>query len=313
MRKILAFAICVIIIAAAGVPVLAHFDNDNIGTIPRTETAPVIDGVRDAIYDEGLHIPVRNPHSNTPDGGLGGGADAWLLWDDEALYIFMQVDVVSFFSPDFYEQIQVDAPWELTTVEVLIDFSNQGTANSYVFQFRLNDRGFPNVTPGAENPVLHGEDALQFAQTASVRTDNSYTAEFRIDLAAVAASGVYIGSPIAAGKAIGLYLFSQEIHENGDEALFISNPTDRSGNWQPDLYDYVILGDMVVGAAPAEPEPEPADDAPAPAEAEVTPAVAAAEADKPAPPTADPVTLLVLGSLVSAAGIAAVARKNKRK
>ena len=59
---------------------------------------------------------------------------------------------------------------------------------------------------------------------------------------------------------------------------------------------------------PAAVEPEPADDEPAPVAADA-PAVAAAEAAKPAPPTADPVTLLVLGSLASAAGLVALKKR----
>ena len=60
------------------------------------------------------------------------------------------------------------------------------------------------------------------------------------------------------------------------------------------------------------PEPEP-EEAPAAVEApaEAAPAAEAAEAAKPAPQTFDPVALVALGALVSAAGILAVRRRRR--
>ena len=148
MKKILTVILVAVMLIT---PVLAHEDNANAGTVPKTVAVPVIDGVKDALYDNGLLVPVRNGHSATPDGGLGGGADAWLLWDDEHLYVFMHIDLAgpTLLPDDYDSRVKFKAQWELTTVEVLIDFSNVADAGSNVCQFRLDDRGFPNVTIGS--------------------------------------------------------------------------------------------------------------------------------------------------------------------
>ncbi|MCL2773599.1 MAG: LPXTG cell wall anchor domain-containing protein [Oscillospiraceae bacterium] len=321
MKKFIAILLAaILLIAPLSVTVLADPANTNLGNIPKTATAPVMDGVKDAIYDDGLHVPIRNPHSGSPDGGLGGGADAWLLWDDSYLYVFVQADVAGFYHPDTYADDELNNPWNLTTIEVLLDFSNAGTDGTSVCQFRLNDSGFPNVTLGnASGTWLNGDDTKPYMTTGSVKTANSYTAEYKIDYNKVMTDGVAGGMPDfgaawGAGKQIGVYLFDQELSEDGSSTImYVSVPTDRSGNWDPTMYDYAVLGDTVVGAAaPETTDAQAQDTAPA---ADTQPALVADQPSVPAAPTTgDGMPAMILVAIaVSFAGIIVFAKKRNNK
>ncbi|MCL2815585.1 MAG: hypothetical protein FWD23_13370 [Oscillospiraceae bacterium] len=307
MKKIIALIVAVMVAAAGAGSVFAHSDQNSLGSVPKTAVAPVIDGVKDDIYNEGLYIPIKNPHSATPDGGLGGGAEAWVLWDDDCMYIFIDVKVAYFYVQDDYQDKQVGSQWDLTTVEIIVDFTNATDDPNEVTQFRMDDSGYPNATFGRNTPQLVGDECKPYIGWGSVKGANSYTAEFKIDYKACEAQAkasdiTSYGSAYGAGKQIGFYLFAQEIGD-GESALFISNPTDRSGNWVPDIYDYIVLGDNVVGApAPAEPEPEPAaPEAPPPAVQEPEPAAPAPEAPQSAAPvTGDGLAFAVLTAFACA-------------
>jgi len=182
MKKIIA-ALIAVMLAAMPLTALAHSDNNSLGAIPKTAVSPVADGVKDDIYNQGLHIPVRNPHNATPDGGLGGGADSWMLWDDNYLYVFMAIDLVSFYTPDDYADLQVEQPWMLTTVEVIMDLSNQSDDPEQVCQVRANDSGFPNITFGRSNPHLNGDECKPYMETGFAKGAKSYTIEFKINMA----------------------------------------------------------------------------------------------------------------------------------
>ena len=283
MKKIIAILLA-LMLCVTPLAVFAHSDNTNAGTVPKTATAPVMDGVKDAIYNDGLHVPIRNPHSATPEGGLGGGGDAWLLWEDGFLYVFISVDVKSLDKNADYEDLQAEQPWALTDVEVLIDFSNASDSADDVCQFRMNDRGFPNVTIGRSAAWLNGEECRLYMDWGSTNTANSYTAEYKLKIAEIKKgmddAGMDFGGAFGAGKQLGLYIFAQECSDDGTQALFVSVPTDQSGNWAPATYDYIVLGDKVVGAAAPAPEPEPE-----PVAAE-TPVVEAAPAVVVTPPPA---------------------------
>ena len=314
MKKVIALLLA-LILTAIPITVFAHSDNTNLGVIPKTATAPAIDGVKDDIYDQGLFIPIRNGHSATPDGGLGGGADAWLLWDDDSLYVFMKIDLAGFYSPDDYEDLQVDQPWALTTCEVLIDFANDSDDAEQVCQVRMNDRGFPNVTFARSDPHRSGDECKPYIDWGFTKTDNSYCAEFKIKMSefrkGVEAVGVDFGSNFAAGKQLGLYVFSQECSEDGEQALFVSVPTDMSGNWVPANYDYITLGDNIVGVPVVVEEAAPAGGGEA-ADAEIAPVVAAA-VTAPAARTGDSTMIFVVLAIALAGAVVVTRRAVKTK
>jgi hypothetical protein len=311
MRKIIAVILTAVLLSLP-FTATAHSDHINLGSVPKTAVAPTIDGVKDDIYNQGLMIPIRNPHSATPDGGLGGGADAWLLWEDNYLYVYATVNVAGFYHPDNYDTLQTTEAWVLTTLEILLDYTNAATLPDEVSQYRINDSGFPNVTLGRNSAVVNGADCKPIMETGSTKTDTSYSAEFKINFSESKTQGTANGIPsfggdFTAGKQIGIYLFSQEVAaDNSSQALYIAGPTDRSGNWEPSLYDYIVLGDTVVGAPAVE---EPAAETPAAAD---TPAPEQTTAT-PAPQTGDYTMILVILAIASAAVIAVFRKKSAVK
>ena len=313
MKKIIAIILAAILLTVPFTS-LAHYENDNAGSIPKTATAPTIDGVRDDLYNNALHIPVKTAHSATPDGGLGGGAESWLLWDDEFVYIFMDIATDGpLYHPDDYDQQLMDSPWALTCIELMMDFTNEAEGREDLVKFRLTDSAFQDLSVGFE--TLRGEESKPYYSSASVKTDNNYTVEIKGDIKALKAvlesfDGSF-GSAWAADKQIGLYVFAQEVSADGATALFISVPTDRSGNNAPPMYDYVTLSGTVVN------EPAAADDADAVedvVEDEAVDAPAATDAPtKPAAPKTGDTTAVIFIMFAIALSVAVVfARKAKK-
>ncbi|MCL1794737.1 MAG: hypothetical protein FWG34_12820 [Oscillospiraceae bacterium] len=308
MKKFIALILAAMVIAALAMPALAHSDNDNLGSVPKTATAPVIDGVKDPIYDEGLFVPVKNIHSG--DGGLGGGANAWLLWEDNYLYVFAQMDVASFYL-DEVDEWQMEQPWMLTTFEIIIDFANAGGGHEAVSMIRSDLTGFLTMHAASQDRLASGDECKKYLEFGYAKGSNYFTMEYKINMVefrkAAEAEGLNFGSDFAAGKEIGLYLFSQECAEDGSQALYVSVPSERQGNWVPDNYDYIVLGDNVVGAPEPEPEPEP--DVPAAVPAEPAPAAPEPAAPAPAAPATGDGALWLAVLAIAASGILLAAKK----
>ena len=312
MKKIIALLLA-LILTAIPMTALAYKDNTNAGTVPKTATAPVIDGLKDVIYDEGLFIPVRNIHSG--DGGLGGGSDAWLLWEDNYLYVFAQMDVTGFHTPDELEEWQTEQPWMLTTFEIIIDFANEGGGHEAVSMVRSDDSGFLTMHAASQDRLATGDECKKYVEFGYTKGGNYFTMEFKINIPefrkAAEAEGLNFGADFAAGKAIGLYMFSQEKSDDGD-ALFISVPSDRAGNWVPDNYDFVVLGANEVASALAEPVFAEAADEGAAGGGESAPEPPPA-AIPVAPVTGDGAAIFILIALFAAAAFVSAGRALKNK
>jgi len=257
---------------------------------------------------------VRNIHSG--DGGLGGGSDAWLLWEDNYLYVFAQMDVTGFHTPDELEEWQTEQPWMLTTFEVIIDFANEGGGHEAVSMVRSDDSGFLTMHAASQDRLATGGECKQYVEFGYSKGSNYFTMEFKINIPefrkAAEAEGLNFGGDFAAGKAIGLYMFSQEKSDDGD-ALFISVPSDRAGNWVPDNYDFVVLGDALVGVV-AEPDPVEAADESAAGGGESAPEPPPAAAAIPsAPATGDGAAIFIALAIMAAAAFVITKRVNKNK
>ena len=293
MRKIIAILIAVIL-TCVPFAAFAHSDNGNLGAIPKTAAVPVVDGVKDGLYDNGLKIPVRTPMEGEADfGGLGGGADAWLLWDDAYLYVFINIDIAGTLSaPDNYDDVKTDAPWEVTNVEFFLDFTNEATGTEDQVKFRLDDKGFPTFEPSTED-IIAGDDTKAYFESAGVKSGKAYTIEMKIDINALKAylsgTDADFGSNWAANKQIGIFVFSQEVSADGDTVYYCSS--DLPGINKPPAFDFVSLGGNVVNEPAAEEEPpevQPVEE-PAPI-VDDTPVSAAA----PAPQTGDTVMIMII-------------------
>ena len=307
MKKITAVLLA-LILTALPFTALAHSSNTNLGAIPKTATAMVIDGVKDPTYDEGLFVPIKNVHSG--DGGLGGGANAWLLWEDNYLYVFVQMDVVSFYL-DEVDEWQIEQPWMLTTFEVTMDFANAGGGHEAVSMIRSDLTGFMTMHAASQDRLATGDECKKYVELGYAKGSNYFTMEFKINIPefrkAAEAAGLDFGSDFVAGKEIGLYLFSQEVSEDGTQALYVSVPSERAGNWVPDNYDYVTLGSNVVGAA-SEPEPDVPAIEDTPADVPDAPVDDAPEATPSAPKVGD-MSMIIFVSMIILSGAVLTIRK----
>ena len=127
MRKILAAIILVALMSAMmAIPVSAGSNNgESIGVIPKTNVPITIDGVKEDVYNNGLIVQVRQP--NNDKNGAGGGV-AYFLWDDEALYIFCEVNVGKFIYPPGY-----NVAWKgMAFTQALID---DGWTDPWTYDF----------------------------------------------------------------------------------------------------------------------------------------------------------------------------------
>ena len=290
MRKILAIIFIIAMVASMAVPVMAHSDNINQGSVPKTSTAPTLDAVKDDIYDQGLKISVKNPYQDQT-AVLGGGGEAWYLWDDNFLYVFMSFNVAdakNLYTTDDYEDTWKNAPWELTCVEFHIDFSNVGKGREFV-KYRVVDKGQKDSWIG-KGDVIYGADSDAQFTVASAFVGNTWNVEYKISFAGSKAAceeeNISFGDDVKAGKQIGVMIFFQEVNKDGEMAMYFCVPTDRADPNSPGIFDYVVLGDKVVSAA------APVEEVPAPEEAAVEEdaPVAAVPETRPAAPVTSPRT-----------------------
>jgi hypothetical protein len=317
MKKLTAILV-VIVMLAAMVPSMvatAVKDFDNLGTVPKTLTTPVMDGERDAIYDQGLKVPVRTEKDDNPV--LGGGGDMWLLWDDNYLYVYATFNLKdgnNLKTP--HEDYMNSCWWEDTMIEFCVDFENEGESNIKYMPGAHGDitavRGWP-----AEEP----EDVPKIIDGVSKVTGNTWNAEFRISFAGSKAllaeksdSGDGFGSPIAAGKAIGFGGWYQEATPDESSSFYVCLPArvEDFGVNNPPSYDYIVLG-----ANEVKDEPAPAEQAPA--EGNNTPEAAPAPAPGPepaapapaAPVTGDATAIILLAFVLSFAALVIRAKRVK--
>lgn len=141
--------------------------------IARADVAPVIDGAMESIWlDKSASISITNIPTGAPASGPDDlSATAYALWDDDAIYVF--VDVVD----DVLVFNESDEPWQDDAVEVFIDGDNAKTNAAY-------DENDAQFTVGLNFDMLTGRqgregmgDGVDFA-TATTAT--GYTVELMV-------------------------------------------------------------------------------------------------------------------------------------
>ncbi|WP_336775860.1 endo-1,4-beta-xylanase [Paenibacillus sp. MMO-58] len=128
---------------------------------------PVIDGTVDSLWNSAQTIPV-NRYQMAWQGATG---TAKALWDDQNLYVLVQVS-------DTQLNKANDNAWEQDSVEVFLD-QNNGKTTSYQSddgQYRVN---FDNETSFSPPSIAAG------FESQTKKTANSYTVELKIPLTAV--------------------------------------------------------------------------------------------------------------------------------
>ena len=295
MKKVLAILLASMLIIMSAVTVLAVPYGPDFGAVPRTGIGIVIDGDKDAVYEQGLQLNI-DKKLNADQSDQGGGGTAWLLWDDTALYVFVEVNMLENYDSGDNANKGIEVPWELDNVELLIDFTNDGERP---IQYRVNSDGFLNVTMPDE-PWLNGEEGLPFVEHAGKKSGTSYTVEYKVIFASSIREANNLSNVvIEAGKAIGVQMMVTDVYGGGDQTNYML--IEGVGPWATGDFGWVTLSANEVGA----PAPEPEPDQPAAAEAPADEAPAApVPAPAPAPPTSDATSILiVIGAVAAIAGI----------
>jgi len=350
MKKLLAMILIAVLMVSVSIPAAAAPDGKNKGTIPMTNANIVIDGVKDDVYNNGLIIKVD---LNNGDAKGSGGGTSYLLWSEDGyLYIFQEFKVSGFIKPTNWELLKYGMEgttyswyWLLNSTEISIDFNNEGEAHTKFvaaptdgfFYAGVQDADgtglgiFADVDKAAYE--LGGPAGRYMECVTKIINDNSYTAEFKINLGAFAKDKIALRS-FKEGSQLGIHFMASETNSvsydltklNDDGILIFSGWNDfdldqaNYSSWETTNieahaeFDYVVLGGLTPATTVSEaaPEPDIIAEPEAPAAAPVvdnTPAPAAPAA--PSSPKTGDENIIILAAVMIMAAASVVVYKRK--
>ncbi|GHV15193.1 hypothetical protein FACS1894219_11960 [Clostridia bacterium] len=278
-KKIVSLALSVLLIASVLTISISAGDGEDYGTLPKTNQAIAIDGVKDDVYNLGLTKNLDRYAS------IAWGEITY-LWTDGFLYVFADVHDEELFEPE--PAVQAETPWTTDSVEVFIDPENDGDA---AIQYRIDISDWACWYLQDDVAHAYGPDAESKLEHARVRRDDGYTVEFKIPITNVE------------GSQIGLQATINDVNSSGQNTIYIENNVVEAGAWNPEYYGFATLGGLI--------DPPLASEEVAPTVDEVTPT--ANNDAKPvviAPKTSDSaVILLFVLALIAGAAIFAVRAK----
>ncbi|MBE6651020.1 MAG: hypothetical protein E7613_06875 [Ruminococcaceae bacterium] len=258
MKKIL---ITVLLLAAFSIACLAA-DEIMIGT-------PVVDGMTDSIYQTSYKIEINGEKhtfhtgkGGQPDGSKGASATAYYLYDDNFLYVSIDVKDESVFSRGKAWIIKNIAAlsWENDAVEARVYYPELGDpvqANQYIFQCDAKGVATTNYLGMCEKDHI----------AATTLNENGYTVEFAIPLSFDKKAGDMIGLSIeiddlhelvsGADSPMGAHNFnaygSQHPYKNmvklGKEKVAnrVTVYDDTKNHWGRDEISYVVQASLFNG------------------------------------------------------------------
>jgi hypothetical protein len=203
---------------------------------------PTIDGIKDESWNYPEYHTLENEILGSPflEGDLSASYKA--RWDDEHLYILVEV------KDDSLMNDSSALPWEDDAVEIFIDGNNEKAsgydANDYHFVFRWND---DTVYAYQESALPVNPDGVSFAQEA---TQQGYIMEMQIAWSA-------LGVTASTAKPIGF-----DVYVNDDDA---GGTLDRTIAWiaadnqsrdDPSSFGSVLLESYICGAARINEDPK---------------------------------------------------------
>ena len=301
MKKFLALVLCAALFAVLAIPVTA-------ATVPinAPKGTPVIDGEKDDIY--GDFVAIDSMHEGTP-GATGRVASAW---DDANIYFYAEIF-------DTTPNHNHNNDWEGDSLEIFIDWNSAKGDDTYndgnpYWQIRIHsspneDTGGTQISGGG-NFADMGGDYQAIPYSVKPLEGNNFNSGYIVEVAMPIALNSGINSLAENGTVMVSFQINDNQEDMGRSSMaYIIIGDDTSQEWQ---WPHACYGLLTLGAAPA-PAVVEVEDLGAgggdPAEIPV-PVVEAPAPAAPAPVTADPITLIVLGSLISAAGVV-IARKRK--
>ena len=281
-------------------PVFAHVDGGKLGDVPGTGTAVAVDGIKDAIYAEGLTAEITHEK-----GDAGKPVEATgivtMLCTEGFLYVFFEVNDADIVEPD--PELQKSSPWRTDSCEVFVNEKNSASENDVV-QYRVDCSGWP-CTYTRTGVAAYGPAAAgKYFESAEVDTVKGYNAEFKIPLKTV-------GKNVLSGNSADAISVNFQINDVNSTDFSLTWATVFSkyyehgtDSWDVFAYPYVTLANGGLVPKPTEvpatevpatevvpPTDIPATDAPA---TEVVPATDVPATDAPAtevvPPTDVPAT-----------------------
>ena len=323
MKKLFALILTTLLVATMAVSAFASEAGACKGIVPKVEAGSVVvDGVKDAAYENALCVDINQFLSGAD---LGTYGKAYMLWTDGSYYLFVEVFDEDVATPS--EAAHLNTPWTTDSVEMFFDFSNE--AADLAEQYRIDCTGYPSYyIQGGAYYAYGPEDAKEyFDEYAASKTDVGYNVEMRVNLKEALAD-----YEIKEGNSIGLQLQINDSVEGGGDVqtgIYNMDSSLNAGSWDVDKYDYVTLGGYLENTAETEAETEAAPETEAETvaeteaettapetEAETTAETEAAEetvetpAETTAPQTFDMGVIVAALAAVSAAGYA-VSKKRK--
>ena len=299
MKKILAFALCAVLLSALAVPVMAQ----QISITAPKGTPSAINGTFEPdVYSDWFVFA----HSDGDN--IAGGRIAF-AWDDDHLYFFVEVN-------DTTPHHDNPTDWQTDNVEFFIDWNNhRGTGiqndGQPFWQARIHS------APGVNNFSVTGHanerwtppDFQAINHVVVPLSGNNLNNGYIIE-AAFPRSAVEGGMTLTEGMVLGFGAAIGDAHNDSERAGTSTLIDAASYGMETNMWQNpsALQALLTLGAAPAPPPPLAADE-PAPAGADPTP-TPQAQTPATAPRTFDPVALAALGALAAGAGVV-IAKKRK--
>lgn len=232
-KTIVFMTVSILLFSIFTLQIMAHKDNKSYGDVPKSADAIVIDGVKDAVYDKSLIIPIKLGTGNeTPVSGVG-----YLLWQDGFIYIFVDVADPYIMPRDKYGD-ESGQPWMTDSPEAFFDWNNNLTDNEFD-QFRIDAYGWRSfefrATTGDSSYGKDENVADGVFEGKAVIGGAGYQVEFKIPLPAGKGAGSDIG-----------FLFQINDQDADDRhSIAFSTPSTTAGykelSWLPGEADYIVL------------------------------------------------------------------------
>lgn len=284
MKKLFAILLCTMMLAAMLVPASASGLGSEWGKVPKTTDAITLDGAKDAIYDQGLIVPIETVREANSE--LSATGKAYFVWADGYLYVYAEVQ------DEWLKPITEGVSNHLNDgVELSLDWDNDGASSGkYVTWYN----GYVERVNAFKDPAAdYGAEIV-----AKKTGDKTYSIEWKLTLP----------KEIKAGSEIAMYMHINNNTEAGKRVMVRAPQSANSGSNNLANTDYIVLADTVVTAKAPE-TTKASETTKAPETTTAAPATTKAPTQTPA--TAD-TTVVAATVLLMAAAVALTMKKKAR-
>ena len=226
MKKILVVILTLVLLfSSLSMVASARYNNEELGVLIKIDkdTDILLDGEKDEVYKNGLHIYLDRFLTNDKSGCSG---QAWLVWKQGFLYAFVDIDDSEINEPDPVGEEK--EPWMYDSVEFFVDAKNEG---DFAYQYRIGVTGFLSVFENGKGIAYGKDQSNQYFEGATVLTDNGYTCEFKIPV-----------EKMGVGKGIGIQFQINDI-VGSRRVVIMSRDSKHASSWAVFDFDYITLAD----------------------------------------------------------------------